>query len=155
MRSPVALVLALLPLSLIASVLASRHARSSLHSAIKVQTDPEPRDAAVLVRQSEHEAGPLLGRRAAPTGPQTSIWLTEVDHVPGEGEVLMVCVGVAGQELGAGVPRVIVTHDAEVVHQPGARLVCGGHDSELDLASVGYIITYKYAYISVLSQYND
>ena len=67
----------------------------------------------------------------------------------------MVCVGVAGQELGAAVPRVIVTHDTEVVHKPGTRLVRGGHDGELDLASVRYIITYKYAYISVLSQYND
>ena len=127
-------------MTLFASGLAPGHAWSPLHSAIEVQTDPEPRDAAVLVCQREHEAGPLLGRGSAPTGPQTPIRLTEVDHVPGEGEVLVVRVGVAGQELGAGVPRLIVANDAEVVHQPGAALVRGGHGGDLDPGTPRYII---------------
>ena len=46
----------------------------------------------VLVSQREHETGPFLDSGTSPISPETSVGLTEVNHITGKGEVVMVRV---------------------------------------------------------------
>ena len=81
---------------------------------------------------------------SVPVCPDAPVRLAEVDHVPGQREVRVVRVGVAGQQLGAAIKYFLVlqifsrrcqyflepvlargvgAHDADVVQQAGAGLL--------------------------------
>ena len=89
---------------------------SPVHTAKEIETNSKPGDATVLVCQSEHKTCLLLDCWPPPMCPETSIWLTEVDHIPGQWIVIMVRVGIPGQQLGTVVTMMIVTHYTEIVH---------------------------------------
>ena len=60
------------------------------HAAVEVEADSEPGDGGVLVREGEHEAGLLPSRGSLAVGPETTIWLTEVNHVSRQRKVIVI-----------------------------------------------------------------
>ena len=104
------------------------YCRSFVHSPIKVETNSKSCNSRVLVSESKHETVFLLDCGSSPVGPETPIWLTEVDHVTRKRKVLMVCVGIPGQELWAGVSMTVAANYTEIVHQARTSLLISAHD---------------------------
>ena len=76
------LIMGLFPLTRSLLVLDTGH-MSPVHTSVEIKTNSKPGDATVFVCQSEHKTCLLLDSGPPPVCPQTSVRLTEVDHVPG------------------------------------------------------------------------